>query len=456
MQKNDFSKGSVISNIVRLAVPMTLAQLVNVLYNIVDRIYIGHIGFQSAEALTGLGVCLPFISVIVAFSNLVGMGGASLFSIIRGSGDIDEAEKIQSNSFVLLIILSVFLMLVGFVFSKPLVYMFGASDITYPFAQQYITVYLCGTVAQMISLGLNPFINAQGFGKTGMLTVIIGAVVNIVLDPVFIFVLNMGVVGAAIATVISEYISAVWTIRFLSGKAAIIRITKKSMALDAKRVKKILLLGTAGFTMSITNSIVQIMYNSNLQLYGGDVYVGVMTIINSIREVVQMPVFGISNSAQPVMGFNYGAKQYARVKEAIHFTSVVLILYTLFMWLTIFIFPRFYIGIFSSDKSILSVGVKCLHIYFFGFFMMALQFCGQAVFTALGFAKKAIFFSILRKVIIVVPLIYVLPKLGLGVNGIFMSEPISNFIGGTACFVTMLLSVYKKLSPSSDKGIDIR
>lgn len=453
MQKNDFSEGSVVLNIIRLAVPMTLAQLINVLYNIVDRIYIGRLGAQSANALTGLGVCLPFISVIIAFSNLIGMGGAALFSIERGKGNIDEAEKIQSNSFVLLVYLSFALMLIGYLFRKPLVYMFGGSDVTYPFAESYITVYLCGTVAQMVSLGLNSFINAQGFGKVGMCTVAIGAVVNIILDPLFIFVFGMGVVGAATATIISQYLSAVWTMKFLMGKKALIKIRKRSMALRAKRVKKIILLGTAGFTMSITNSIVQVMYNSNLQLYGGDVYVGVMTIINSIREVVQMPVSGVSNSAQPVMGYNFGAKEYGRVKKAIKFMSFVLILYTLVMWLTIFLFPRFYIGIFSKDSDILSVGVKALHIYFFGFFMMALQFCGQAVFTSLGFAKRAIFFSIFRKLIIVVPLIYALPKMGLGTDGIFMAEPISNFLGGTLCFTVMILTVYKKLSEKNKEEI---
>jgi putative MATE family efflux protein len=446
MQKNDFSEGSVIINIIKLAVPMTLAQLVNVLYNVIDRIYIGHLGTQSANALTGLGVCLPFISVIIAFSNLIGMGGAALFSIERGKGNIDEAEKIQSNSFVLLILFSISLMFVGYVFRKPLVYMFGGSEVTYPFAESYISVYLCGTVAQMLSLGLNTFINAQGFGKTGMGTVAIGAVVNIVLDPLFIFVLDMGVVGAAFATIISQFVSAVWTIKFLTGKNAFIKIRKRSMLLSASRVKKIILLGTAGFTMSITNSIVQVVYNSNLQLYGGDVYVGVMTIINSVREVVQMPVSGISSSAQPVMGFNYGAMKYGRVKIAIKFMSFVLILYTSVMWLIMFLFPGFFIGLFSKDSNLLSVGIGVFHIYFIGFFMMAFQYCGQSVFTSLGFAKRAIFFSIFRKLILIVPLIYILPKIGFGTNGIFMAEPISNFVGASLCFVVMILTVYKKLN----------
>lgn len=432
-------------NVARLAIPMTAAQLINVLYNIVDRIYIGRIGDGAAEALTGLGVCLPIISIVIAFANLVGMGGSSLFSIERGAGNTDEAAAIEGNSFVMLIIIGVALTFLGYVFKDRALYLLGASSATFVPADKYISIYLLGNMFVMLSLGLNSFINAQGFGKIGMLTVAIGAVINIVLDPIFIFVLNMGVSGAALATIISQFVSFCWTIKFLTGKKAVIRLERKFMRLKAERIKKITALGLSGFTMSITNSLVQIMYNANLQIYGGDVYVGVMTIINSVREVVQMPVQGFSQSAQPVMGFNYGAQKYDRVKKTIKYSSILLISYTLVAWALIFIFPRFFLGIFTSDESIISAGVLSLHIYFFGFFFMALQFSGQGVFTALGFAKKAIFFSIFRKVIIVIPLIYILPLMGLGTNGIFMSEPISNLIGGTACFLAMYFSVYRKL-----------
>ena len=444
-QTNDFSKGSVMGNVARLAIPMTAAQLINVLYNIVDRIYIGRIGDGAAEALTGLGVCLPIISIVIAFANLVGMGGSSLFSIERGAGNTDEAAAIEGNSFVMLIIIGVALTFLGYVFKDKALYLLGASRATFVPADKYISIYLLGNMFVMLSLGLNSFINAQGFGKIGMLTVAIGAVINIVLDPIFIFVLNMGVSGAALATIISQFVSFCWTIKFLTGKKAVIRLERKFMRLKAERIKKITALGLSGFTMSITNSLVQIMYNANLQIYGGDVYVGVMTIINSVREVVQMPVQGFSQSAQPVMGFNYGAQKYDRVKKTIKYSSILLISYTLVAWALIFLFPRFFLGIFTSDESIISAGVLSLHIYFFGFFFMALQFSGQGVFTALGFAKKAIFFSIFRKVIIVIPLIYILPLMGLGTNGIFMSEPISNLIGGTACFLAMYFSVYRKL-----------
>ncbi len=443
---NDFSKGSIMGNIARLAIPMTLAQLINVLYNIVDRIYIGRMGVHAANALTGVGVCLPIISAVIAFSNLIGMGGASLFSIERGAQHIEESSYIEGNSFVMLIITGFILTVLGYLFKGPALYLLGASDATFPFANSYMNIYLAGNVFVMLSLGLNYFINAQGFGKTGMLTVAIGAVINILLDPIFIFILNMGVSGAALATVISQFISTCWTILFLTSEKAVIRLKIKYMTLSLKRILKITSLGLSGFTMSITNSLVQVMYNANLQIYGGDVYVGVMTIINSVREVVQMPVSGVSQSAQPIMGFNYGAGIMDRVKKTIKYNSLILIIYTIVAWGLIFLFPKAFLGVFTENEDILSAGVSALHVYFFGFFFMALQFSGQAVFTALGMAKKAIFFSIFRKVIIVIPLIYILPKIGnLGTTGIFMSEPISNLIGGVLCFAVMYFTVYRKL-----------
>jgi len=449
LEVTDFSKGSVKRNIIRLAVPMTLAQLINILYNIVDRIYIGRLGEGNALALTGLGVCLPIITMISAFANLAGTGGAPLFSIERGKGDEGEAESIMANSFSLLLLFGAALTVLGLVLKKPLLYLLGASDATYPYANSYLTIYLLGSIFVLISLGMNNFINAQGFGKTGMFTVIIGAGVNLVLDPIFIFVLDMGVQGAAIATVLSQGVAALWTLRFLFGKKAVIKLRLERMRIKASRVGKILGLGMSGFTMAVTNSLVQMVCNSTLQSYGGDVYVGVMTIINSVREVVQMPVWGISSGAQPVMGYNYGAGRNDRVKQSVSFMSVTMILYTLAVWLLIFLFPRFFLGVFSDDSQVIEAGVSCLHIYFFGFFMMALQYAGQSTFTGLGFSKYAVFFSIFRKVVIVVPLTLLLPKIAtLGVSGVFMAEPISNFIGGGACFVTMYLVVYRRMKRS--------
>lgn len=445
----DFSKGSVLSNIIRLAVPMTMAQLINVLYNIVDRIFIGRIPEHATLSLTGLGVCFPLITIVIAFANLVGMGGAPLFSIERGKGNEKEAEMILGNSFVMLVVLGLLLTVLGFLFKTPLLWLLGASSETMPYADSYIRIYLFGSVFVMISLGLNSFINAQGFGRVGMITVAIGAVLNLILDPVFIFIFHMGVQGAALATVLSQFTAALWTFRFLTGEKTIIKLKLSAMRCTFSRIKAIAVLGTAGFTMSITNSLVQMFNNASLAAWGGDIYVAVITVINSIREVVQMPVAGISQSSQPIMSFNFGAGEYKRVKKTIQYMSVMLISYTLLAWAFITLFPAFCIRIFNQDPLLIEAGVPSLHLYFFGFFMMALQFSGQAVFQSLGYAKRAIFFSIFRKVVIVIPLILILPGVGgLGVKGVFLAEPISNFIGGAACFITMLLTVYRKMDES--------
>ncbi len=449
--KNDFSKGSILSNMISLAVPMTLAQLVNVLYNIIDRIYIGRIGEDATLALTALGVCLPLITMVTAFANLIGMGGAPLFSIERGAGRRDEAESILGNSFTLIIIFGVALTVLGLIFKKPLLTLLGASEDTLPYAVSYITIYFLGNIFVMMTLGLNSFINAEGFGKVGMMTVVIGAALNIALDPIFIFAFRMGVSGAAAATVISQFVSALWTFRFLRSDKADIKINFTKLRLASRRVKKILALGLSGFTMAVTNSLVSMTCNASLQRYGGDIYIGAMTIINSVREIFSMPVMGLSNSAQPIIGFNYGAGEYARVKQAIRYMSGILIVYTAAAWAVISLFPKFFIGMFSDDAALMSVGVPAMPIYFFGFFMMALQFAGQSTFTALGRSKQAVFFSIFRKVIIVIPLTLLLP-LALGVNGVFTAEPVSNFIGGAACFITMMMTVYKKLPDTGESA----
>lgn len=444
--KNDFSQGSIIKNILGLAVPMTLAQLINVLYNIVDRIYIGRIPNHATMALTGLGLCLPIISMVMAFANLFGMGGAPLCSIERGRGNDEEAEAIMGNSFVMMILCGLILTLLGLIFKRPMLYLFGASDATISYADSYVTIYLLGSVFVMVGLGMNSFINSQGFGRIGMLTVLLGAVSNLILDPIFIFVLGLGVQGAAWATIISQGLSALWIILFLTGDKTILKLQKRSFRLKKQRVFDIVGLGLSGFTMSITNCSVQIMYNASLSRFGGDLYVGIMTVINSIREIISLPVNGLTNSAQPVMGYNYGAGEYKRVKQAIIFMSSVSIIYTTVLWSLVHGFPEFFIRIFNQDADLVAAGVPAMQIYYFGFFMMSLQFAGQSVFVALGKSKNAVFFSIFRKVIIVIPLILILPGLfGLGTNGIFMAEPISNFIGGLACFGTMLCTVWPEL-----------
>lgn len=444
--RHDFSKGSILSNMIRLAIPMTLAQLVNVLYNIVDRIYIGRMGAHATQALTGLGICFPIITIVIAFANLVGTGGAPLFSLQRGAGQDEEAEAIMGNCLTLLLCFGLSLTVVGLLVRRPLLLALGASSTTLPYAMSYITIYLIGNVFVMLSLGLNSFINAQGFGRIGMLTIVIGAALNLILDPIFIFVLRLGVRGAACATVLSQFVSALWTIRFLTGRKTLLRLRRSTLRCQITRVKRILTLGLAGFTMSVTNSAVQIACNTSLQTFGGDLYVGVMTVINSIREIIMLPITGISSSAQPVISFNYGAGLQGRVKQAIRILSSTLIAYSAAAWALVCLFPRFFIHIFNTDPALISAGIPAMHVYFFGFFLMALQFSGQTVFTSLGMSRNAIFFSIFRKGIIVIPLTLLLPyAAGLGVFGVFLAEPISNLLGGTACFAVMYRTVYRKL-----------
>ena len=451
-RKNDFSKGSIVGNILKLALPMTLAQLINVLYNIVDRIYIGMIPENATLSLTGLGLCLPIISIVIAFANLFGMGGAPLCSIERGRGNEEEAEAIMGNSFILMLITGAVLTVLGLAVKRPMLFLFGASPDTITYAENYITIYLLGNIFVMVGLGMNSFINSQGFGTTGMMTVMLGALTNIVLDPIFIFVFHMGVRGAALATILSQMLSAVWIVRFLTGKKTILRLKRSAFRLERRRVLRIAGLGMSGFTMSITNSSVQVMYNAMLQKAGGDLYVGIMTVINSVREVISMPVSGLTNSAQPVLGFNYGAGKYKRARQAIVFMSVASIAYTTLVWMCVHTFPEFFIRIFNRNGELVAQGIPAMRIYFFGFFMMSLQFAGQAVFVGLGKSKNAVFFSIFRKVIIVIPLIIILPTVfHMGTDGILMAEPVSNFIGGAACFGTMLLTVWPELKRGGDQ-----
>ena len=442
---NDFSEGRVWRRIVAQAVPLTLAQLTQLLYNIVDRVYIGHLPGADSTALTGLGLTFPVVTLVAAFTALYSSGGTPLFSIARGAGEEERAGQILGSVFSLLTLTSLILMAFIYAFQKPMLFLFGASDASYVYADAYLRIYLLGTPLLMLTTGLNGFINAQGFPKIGMLTTVLGAVINLVLDPLFIFSFDMGVAGAALATVISQGISCAWVLRFLTGKKVLIPLRRRHLGVRPRLTRQIVSLGLSGFIMQATNCLVQISCNSTLHMFGGDLYVGMMTVINSVRSVLDMPVFGINNGAQPVLGFNYGAKQYGRVREAIRFTAVIGVLYTLLTWLIVFLFPGAFLSIFTSDPALLAVGPASLRTYFFGYFFMAFQFAGQTTFTALGFAKHAIFFSLLRKAVIVVPLTLLLPRLGLGVTGVFLAEPISNAIGGLACFITMFFTVYKRI-----------
>lgn len=442
---NNFSEGKVWRSIVGQSIPLMLAQLVQLLYNVVDRIYIGHLPGADSMALTGIGLAFPLTTVIAAFTYLFGTGGAPLFSIARGAGQEKRAEKILGNTFFLLLCCSVWIMAVCYLLRRPVLYLFGASDASYGYADAYLRIYLLGTPFSMLSIGLNGFINAQGFPKTGMMTTLLGAVLNLILDPIFIFSFHMGVGGAALATVLSQIVSCVWVLCFLMGKKTQLRIRRSGMRVERKLAMEIMALGMAGFIMQGTNALVQIVCNATLKIYGGDLYVGVMTVINSVREILSLPVSGLTSGAQPVLGYNYGARRYERVRQGIRFMSVIGILYTLLAWLAVILCPRQLLSVFTGDGSMLEIGVRALRIYFFGFFFMAFQFAGQACFTALGYSRQAVFFSLLRKAVIVAPLTVFLPRWGLGVDGVFLAEPISNAIGGLACFVTMYFVVYRRL-----------
>ena len=443
---NDFSRGPVWKCIVVQAVPLMIAQMVQLLYNVVDRIYLGHMGDGNSLALTGVGLTFPVITLIMAFTALFGNGGVPLFSMARGAGDEDRAGSILGNSFALLAASCGLLMAAGYLFCEPILYAFGASDESYVYAKDYLDIYLLGTFFSMTATGLNGYINAQGYPKIGMLSIVIGAVSNIVLDPIFIFIFDMGVSGAALATVISQAISALWVLRFLFGKTVAVPLRLRNIRIRRGITADIFKLGTANFIMQGTNCLVQVACNSTLQRYGGDLYVGIMTVVNSIREIFMLPLSGMVNGAQPVISYNYGARDYTRVRSGIRFNTFMGAAFNTIAWVLIVLFPRFWFGIFSDDPATIAAGVGALNIYFFGFVFMSFQMAGQTTFQALGDARHAITFSLLRKAIIVAPLTFLLPRLGFGVDGVFLAEPISNVIGGLACYITMRRTVYRDIT----------
>ena len=443
----DFSTGDVRRSVLAVAAPMLVAQVLNLLYNIVDRIYIGKIPGEGTLALAGLGLCFPLVTLVTAFANLFGVGGSPLCAIARGQKDNRTAGRIMTNAWFMLLVCGVVLTALGLVFHKPILYLFGASDSTYPYAADYLTIYLLGTVFVMTSLGLNPYINCQGFARTGMLTVLLGAVVNIALDPLLIFGAGLGVRGAAIATVISQGLSALWVVRFLTGPKTELRLVLRGFRPDWACIRRVAALGTSSFVMSFTDSLVQVACNATLRSFGGDLYISVMTVINSVRQIAQTPVMALSDGASPVISYNYGAGNVPRVRKAIRFMTQLGFGYTMLFWGLVSLFPAAFISIFNHEEALLAAAVPSLHIYFFGFVMMAFQFSGQSVFKSLNKAKHAVFFSLLRKAFIVVPLTLLLPHLfGLGVNGVFLAEPISNIIGGLACYITMRRTVMPELT----------
>ena len=451
-RRSDFTQGTMARNILRISGPMMLALLINVLYSVVDRMYIGHMAGNGRLALTGIGLAFPIIAIVSAFQSLCSTGGAPLCSIARGEGDEARAQRIQGNAYCMLLIMGVVLTVLGLIFKKPLLEFAGANEETFGYANDYLTIYLFGTVFVLTGVGMNPFINAQGFAKTGMLTVLLGAVVNIVLDPVFIFVFDMGVKGAALATIIAQGCSALWVLLFLRGKKAILKLRAADLKLDFKIVRSSLALGVTGFTMALTNSAVGLVYNATLESLGGTIYVSVMTVINSLREILNMPVQGISSGSQPVIGYNYGARRYDRCLQGIKVVTVMSMVSSFVAWALVQLLPGTLIRIFNDDPELLEVGTSLVRTYFALFFMMAFQMAGQCSFVAMNKAKQAVFFSIFRKVILVIPLVLLLPRIGnLGVRGVFLSEPISDVIGGIACYGTLLLTVVPALKGKRDK-----
>lgn len=442
--KSDFSIGPVWRQILSQAVPLTIAEIVQLLYNVVDRVYLGHLSASDSLALTGVGLVFPIISIVSAFTSLFGSGGAPLFAIARGAGEEEKAARLENMVFALLLGTSIVMMAAVYGFMRPILFLFGASEASWPYAADYMRIYMLGTPFTMLATGLNGFINAQGSPRVGMGTILLGAGMNLLLDPLFIFVLNMGIAGAAWATVISQAVSCLWVLRFLTGKKALFPLRVRHMRISLPLLKSILSLGIVGFIMKGTNALVQAACNSTLQVWGGELYVGVMTVVNSVRDILFLPVSGITGGAQPVMSYNYGAKKPQRVRQGIIFTTALTVGYTLISWLAVLLFPGMFMSIFTNDPETLSVGAGVLRIYFFGFFFQAFQSAGQSVFQSLGDAKHAIFFSLLRKAVIVTPLALLLPGLGFGVNGVFIAEPVSNVVGGLACYITMLLTVYKK------------
>lgn len=437
MERNEERLGSAPLGklMVSMALPAVAAQIINVLYNIVDRIYIGHIAGYGELALTGVGLTAPILMVISAFSAFAGMGGAPQASIQLGKKNYEQAERILGSSIAMLLVFSVTLTALFQVFKVPILYLFGASDNTIIYAEQYITIYLSGTVFVQFALGLNTYISGQGNAKVAMLSVLLGAVTNIILDPILIFGLGMGVRGAALATIISQALSAVWVIYFLASSKSVIRIRKKYIRPDKKIIAGIAALGISPFIMQSTESLVMITLNSGLQKYGGDLYVGTMSIMSSIMQLIVIPVQGISQGIQPIMSYNYGAGNLDRVKATFFRMTLVSLAGTLLFGGIAVLAPGFYVRLFSSNSELVALTCRYMPVYFLGITIFGIQMSCQSTFLALGQAKVSLVIALLRKVILLIPLAILFPMF-MGVQGIYRAEPVADFISVS---VTMIL-----------------
>lgn len=445
MKKVDFENDTITKSMIQTALPMLVAQIISLLYNIVDRIYIGRIEGYGTQALGAIGLCFPIVMLIGGFTNMFGLGGAPLFSIELGRNDREKACDVLNTAFRLEILTGSVLMVFCELFAPQILSLFGATAEELRFSVPYIRIYLIGTIFTMLATGMNPYLNAQGYATIGMKSVLVGAVSNIILDPIFIFTFGFGVSGAAIATVISQLLSMLFILKFLLGEKNEFPILFEH-PFSFPYAKEIISLGLSPFIMQCTNSMVSIACNSVLMKTGGALYVSVLTIITSVRQILDTPIMAITEGASPTISYNYGAKKPGRVQKAIIIMATTAILYTCLMWICIERLPLLFIKIFSDDTVLQQLALRPLHLYFFAFVFQAFQYSGQTVFKALNKKKQTIFFSLFRKVIMVVPLTYLLPyAFHMGTDGVFMAEPISNVIGGLACFITMVITIVPEL-----------
>lgn len=455
---NDLGHDPIGPLLFRLALPAILAQVVNALYNIVDRIYIGHMGTEGDLALTGLGVCFPIIMFISALAGLAGQGGAPRAAIAMGEGDNDRADSILGGSAALLLTLAVAAMVVFQVFKTPLLLAFGATENTIGYASDYLSIYLCGTIPVLLSLGLNTYITAQGFSTFSMATTVIGAVINIALDPVFIFALGLGVRGAAFATIIAQTASALWVLRFLTGSRSTLRIRRKKLRLDPKILGPIVALGISPFIMQSTESLVSVSFNASLRAYGGDMAVGAMTICSSVMQILWLPTQGLAQGAQPITSYNYGAGNLDRVKKAYRLLLTCCGIYVVTAWALIELFPQVPVALFNDNPELSSLAVWALRIYVAGMCIFWVQMASQQTFVALGQAKISLFIALLRKVILLIPLIFILPHFFENrVFAVLLAEPVADIAAALTCaavffirFPRILNSRAKQLAQQSD------
>lgn len=433
--------GPIIPTMLALGIPTFIAQFINLLYNVVDRIYIGHIPEEGAMALTGVGVCFPILTLVSAFASLVGAGGAPLAGIAFGKGDKEEAERILGNSVTVLVALSLLLTVLFQIIKKPFLFLFGASAVTYPYAGQYLAIYLCGTIFVMLTLGLDTYIIVQGESKIAMLTTIIGAVLNMVLDPVFIFALGLGVRGAAIATVISQAVSAAWVICFLCSKRATLRIRRKHLRPLGRVVLKIVSLGVSPFIMGATESVITVIFNRGALLYGNDLYVGSMTILQSAVQMIFVPLNGFTQGVSPIISYSYGACKFDRVKKVCYILIAIAGSFSLVLSGLFMIFPTVVAGCFTSDQDLIVICGRMLPIFICGMLVFGLQSGCQTCFMALGKAKQAFFFAVLRKIILLTPLALILPALTHNILGLYVAEPISDATSAITCFIVCMITL---------------